>query len=83
MLSNSDHLDPDAFSSPIRDEECGKWRVFKERVERKLKPKWVVWDEYYGESLFDTGEQALAFVHRELTNRRLAGIIRQRQEQLS
>lgn len=64
-------------------EEYAKWRVFKERVEAKLKPKWVVWDECYGESLFETGEQALAFVHRELTNRRLAWIIRQRQEQLS
>lgn len=71
------------FSSPISGSQYAKWRVFKERVERKLKPKWVVWDEFYGESLFDTGEQALAFVHRELTNRRLAVIIRQRQEQLS
>lgn len=60
-----------------------KWKVFKERVEPRLNPKWAVWDEYYGERLFNTGSEALQFVHEELSKRYFAEIIRQRQEQLN
>lgn len=83
MVSNSDYLDPDGFSSPIRQEPRPKWKVFKERVEPRLKPQWCVWDEYYGEYLFNTGSEALQFVHQELSKRYFAEVILQRQEQLN
>ena len=82
MVSNSDYLDVDGWNGDIRRD---KWHVFKEPwwVEGLdgVAPKWVVRDEY-SEYLFDTGAQALEFVHRELTNRHMARIIRMKMQEL-
>lgn len=58
-----------------------KWRVFKEKMNEPWPAKWVVWDEH-GEYLFNTGREALGFVHWELKKRALAREIKARQEQL-
>jgi hypothetical protein len=41
--------------------EIFKWKVFKEKTEDK--PLWVVWDHQMEEHLFQTGKDALNFVH--------------------
>lgn len=59
-----------------------KWRIFKEKLPDHFNPKWVVWDEYNGEFLFDSGDQALAFVNRELISRFLAKSLSVHQERV-
>lgn len=57
------------------------WKVFKENVPQPQGPRWVVWDEY-GEYLFPTGREALAFVDKELRKRALARVVQRRQDYL-
>lgn len=57
---------------------AGKWRIFKEKLPPHENPMWVVWDESrpgFSEFLFDNGSEALAFVNREMSNRKLASTI--------
>lgn len=61
---------------------AGRWRVFKEKLPPSENPMWVVWDNRYGEYLFQTGRSALAFVNWELKKRMLAGEVRRVQEEL-
>lgn len=54
-----------------------KWRVFKERLPPSWNPRWVVWDDY-GEHLFATGREALAFVNSAIDDRKRSDFLAER-----
>lgn len=59
-----------------------KWRVFRE-ADIGAPPKWVVWEPpSYCERVFDTGEQALNYVARQISERHWASIITEKTREL-